>query len=1541
MLTRTFAEHVADYAQAGWPCILPVPPAEKFPPPTGFTGAEGKDTDPLQLVEWAGSHPSHSIALRMPAGVIGIDVDQYTKKGKAKNGAATLAELEAKWGPLPPTWSSTARGTDAGPGDSRIMLFRVPARRYVTKFTDVEIIQRHHRYAVVWPSQHSEAGGIYRWYTPEGLPADRVPSPGELAELPETWVGGLAEGATEQAAASADVASGERLLAQLAEDWRPECADLTSARLVAVDELLRADAGSRHDTMTGRVHHIVQLAAGGHAGGAYAIEALRQEWTKLTEGEDRGEEFERMLLTSARKAVTVVGDHQVPRDPCLLMQGFTVPGAAPGTWVSPDSTEAADPEAEADGVAPARWWSAREFIGTHAFDPVAQLDQPLAQAVLERTYPVLRYAYDSKGWLLRVPDRWELHDSLADWAVAQVASLMPHGNPGAEKDSDEFARDKRRARFNTNAGARAIAGKMHALVAGGLHPCTVKLAELDSTPTVLWAGGVAWDLRKCHADAPLSSWTADVDPATPHMHTASVLPERIETPLWDAFLEAVWPDPEVRAWALRVLSIALTGYADKALPIMKGERDRGKTQVVVLLMSVLGTYAHAADPRLLGTEGAKAHQSIVFALKGRRLSFIDEGPREGKFAQERIKQLTGGGALTANQMNQNPITFEPTHTLILTSNDDPILTDPAVRSRVRLIPCEGDPEQVIAARAAIGHPSSAAWRAEAPGVLARMMSEAAAWLADPASGTTAAAPEHIRYLGEHLAAEQDPVTAWLEDETEPFEQGTSSNELYQAFRAYCQRQGVRDVPSSTKWGRTLTLLGYPAKHTVRGKRRELRIRVGDYIPGFVPDADGLAANPDGLLTGSDTNPSAVFPQVNPRAIRDADGSDGLENLFYAYAHAHTREEQPPRGGQPVNPSAADERGEPAEKPKRTRSAEAAAKAAATREAKRQEAIAEASGEVLPLPALVTRDGQVRGLELDQAGALLATLAGAAVTVDIENTGYPVGHRDYALQTVQLGNDAFAVVLDPDDPAQADLVRRTVEAAAALHAHSASADLVPIAHAGLGDAEAMWAKMFDTVIPAKLADPSSTGSDPGLKQLAPAVLGDRAVVPEADAARKELFKSGKWLMETKIATPVERSGWAQVNWGSETMLRYGGSDVLDTGALAKSLPWPEASILERERTAQRMTARIAHEGLPIDGDQVNHLLPIHRERLADAAARLAGFGVENPGSDQQVAAAAERLGAELPRTKTGRLSVAKGAIEQYGRAEGELGDFVRARLDYQKAETALGLFLEPYRLLVEHGDGRARPTVYTLGADTGRMSCVRPNLQQVPREGGFRACLTADPGRVLISADFSGVELRVAAALSQDPALIRMLEQGVDLHWEAARQVFGPNATKADRYDVKRGVFGWLYGGGAQTLAENMGVTKPVAQRLIDTMGFMLPGVTAWAHSVKRGVDNGHTTFPTYAGRVVHMPVKAPHAAPNYCIQGTARELLIDALMRWEQTRWGKCVLLPVHDELVVHVPEEDAEEATAALVDAMQAEIRGIPIIVEASEPSFFWKDSA
>ena len=610
----------------------------------------------------------------------------------------------------------------------------------------------------------------------------------------------------------------------------------------------------------------------------------------------------------------------------------------------------------------------------------------------------------------------------------------------------------------------------------------------------------------------------------------------------------------------------------------------------------------------------------------------------------------------------------------------------------------------------------------------------------------------------------------------------------------------------------------------------------------------------------------------------------------------------------------------------------------------------AAGARYPLPVVIERSGPIHAVEPMEAGrAVLQAIerSGGVLTVDVETTGYPIGHRYYALRTVQLGDKYVAAEFRPVEDAA--IIRALIAYAPVLEAHSSPADIIPLAHAGLGDEDAMWAKMRDTVIKAKLGDPKSTGADPALKRISAHILGPGAVSTAATEGRKELFKQNGWLMETQFDTPWERSGWAQVDSECETMLRYAAADVLDTAAIGEVLEerTPVApNILARERLAMRVTARATSAGVALNRDLVAELDSRHRlARSGHGAVLMAQWGVENPGSTKELVGRFQALGAVLPNTKPtktkpeGGPSTATGVIAPFVDVGGELGAFADEVLKWRHHNTAVTLFTNPYRALCELGDGRARPTVYTLGTDTGRMSCVRPNMQQLPRAGGMRAMIVADPGYVMISADFASVELRVAAALSGDRTLSNLILAGEDLHWQIARLVYGPDATKAHRYKVKRGVFGRIYGGGLDTLAEQMGVFPTVAQQMIDVMDGMLPELSAWSNTMRQGVRRGKDKFHTYSGRVIHL-AESPHKAPNYAIQGSARELLVDALVRWQDTRWSSCVLLPVHDELDVFVPAQDAEEATAALVACMASTLGPIPIVAEAAKPSVFWRDS-
>lgn len=468
-----------------------------------------------------------------------------------------------------------------------------------------------------------------------------------------------------------------------------------------------------------------------------------------------------------------------------------------------------------------------------AFDPVHAFDdQELADAVLYAMAYQARYAADAALWLWRGADYWEAQaGDVPASMLAGLADQMPLGisaeqaeelglDTGDPEVKKEISRHYRRGLLRSSPGASRVASKIRARVAvAGTHPSALRLAELDADGGIIWAGGVPWDIG-ASAD---QLTVASLDPATPHLKSARYRPEAVATPLWDAFLAAVWPDKQSRAWALRLAGLAVTGHPEKAFPLLSGETDTGKTSFVEMLVDVLGSYATVVPPELM-TGGGNAEYAR-FELKGVRLAFLDEAPRSGKIAQAALKQLTGGGTLNGRAPYGKPVTFKASHVLVATANpeSDPPMTDDAVRGRIRLVPCYGGVAEVLAARAAIGYLHGEAWRQEAPGVLAQLITVAAQVLADPGIVRNDQAPQHVQVWGANMAREQNSIDRWYWSETEPSGAENRGTVLYADYERWC---GKARPETHIAWGRGMVKLGSPGRrsHGVTWYRRKIRYR---------------------------------------------------------------------------------------------------------------------------------------------------------------------------------------------------------------------------------------------------------------------------------------------------------------------------------------------------------------------------------------------------------------------------------------------------------------------------------------------------------------------------------------------------------------------------------------------------------------------------------------------------------------------------------------------------------------------------------------------
>jgi len=992
-------------------------------------------------------------------------------------------------------------------------------------------------------------------------------------------------------------------------------------------------------------------------------------------------------------------------------------------------------------------------------------------------------------------------------------------------------------------------------------------------------------------------------------------PSRIRIPIpWNP--DAT--DPTIEAWMREVVGPDAVPFLEEVVglclyegsPIHKavalyGSGRNGKGTFLRLLTALLGP----ANVATITPQRLDENRFASAGLYGKLANLAgDVDPRTFQVT-ETFKQVIGGDRITAERKNQHAFEFTSYATMVAAFNRLPKTADTSEGffSRWLVVPFLGDytdGKANPAIEVAMHQPE------ELQGLLVRSILglrrlEARTWRFDP--------PESVLRATQEYRDTADPVRLFVHSREGWNPEGgwVAGPDLKRDFDIWGAQNGHQSMAAETLMGRVEDLSteveGLRVERAKRRGVRGLKWFWAQIDPEAAPQPAPPATPGQAPVTTKGGQKGAGF--VNPPYTRDRGGIDSAS--------------------QPA-PSPPDPRFEPSGTPT---------------EPEPITDTSETPGATFG-PVEVDRAGSLRLLDLAQAGQLLAeVITGTGdLGVDVETSGYSVGHRLHRLKTVQLGDSRRSVVFDCSDPQQVQLVGIALRAARRLFAFSATADLVPIAHAGIVSAEELWAKMHDVMVAAKLADPSSTddAADNGLKQLAKAVLGDASTAPAADAARSALFKAGKWRTNVDDSTPLERNGWAQVDPADPAMLVYAASDTLDTVAVAEQVPWPDPALWERERAFQRSCARISHVGVRLDPDHVAKMHATYTAGHAQALAEVKAHGIDNPGSGPQVAARLLELGAHLPRTKPsarfpeGQPSVAKAALLPLLKDQTEAGEVARKLTTFRHYSHQLTSFLVPYQRLVTEGDGRCRPTVYTISADTGRTSSARPNIQQVPKSGGFRECFVADPGQLLISADFSGVEIRVAAALSGDLNLQQMIREGVDLHAEVARMVWGAEATPQHRKKSKGIVFGRWYGGGIETLAGQAQVTEGEAQAAVDMLDVIAPQLKAFSDWLRDQVRAGMRTWET-GHRTIHFDRQFPHKAFNYVIQGSARELLVDSLAAWEQTRWGGGLLWPVHDEIVAQVPAEEADEATAALVRCMTSQLHGVEILAEASTPSPVW----
>jgi DNA polymerase-1 len=302
---------------------------------------------------------------------------------------------------------------------------------------------------------------------------------------------------------------------------------------------------------------------------------------------------------------------------------------------------------------------------------------------------------------------------------------------------------------------------------------------------------------------------------------------------------------------------------------------------------------------------------------------------------------------------------------------------------------------------------------------------------------------------------------------------------------------------------------------------------------------------------------------------------------------------------------------------------------------------------------------------------------------------------------------------------------------------------------------------------------------------------------------------------------------------------------------------------------------------------------------------------------------------------------------------------RKVLDYRQLTKLKSTYVDTLPALINPHTGRLHTTFYQAGTATGRLSSANPNLQNIPIRTelgrGIRAAFIAEPGHVLLTADYSQIELRLLAHFSRDPLLVEAYRRGDDIHTLTASQVFGVPplmVTPDHRRQAKVVNFGIVYGLSAFGLSQNLGIEPAEAKLFIANYFEKYKGVRAF---IDKTLEEARRDLKvrTLHGRIRPIPDInsknfsqrgfAERTAVNTPLQGTAADLIKVAMIRIDkilQERGLKSrMTLQVHDELVFEVPEKEVETMQSLVREQMEkVHALAVPLLVEM-EVGPNWRD--
>jgi DNA polymerase I len=560
-----------------------------------------------------------------------------------------------------------------------------------------------------------------------------------------------------------------------------------------------------------------------------------------------------------------------------------------------------------------------------------------------------------------------------------------------------------------------------------------------------------------------------------------------------------------------------------------------------------------------------------------------------------------------------------------------------------------------------------------------------------------------------------------------------------------------------------------------------------------------------------------------------------------------------------------------------------------------------------LSKLVARLEQTKELVLDTEStspeSMRAGLVGISLSLPDEHAYYiPIKHEDGKHLPEGTVEQALR-------PVFADGSVRKI-------AHNAKYDLTVLAEHGL----TVNGLVSDTMVAAYLLGEKAMG----LKDLAFTKLGV-TMTPITDLIGKGKDQVTMWHVPVSVAAPyagADAVATLRLQRLFDPQLKQMGLDKLYSEVEIPLVP----VLMDMERTGVALDVPLLQE---ISRDLAGRIAALEDQIYASVGHRF------NINSTQQLAGVLfeELKLAKNKRTKTG-YSTDSSVLEDL-RGTHEVVDLI---LEYRQLVKLKSTYVDTLPLLINPKTGRVHTSYNQTVAATGRLSSSDPNLQNIPIRTDVgrlvRRAFIAQGDRVLLSADYSQIELRILAHFSQDPALMAAFRADEDIHTATAAAVYGvplDKVTKDQRRVAKTINFGVAYGVGGYGLAQNTGLPQDEATRLIQEYFERYPGIKTYVEETKRQAKrDGYVS--TLLGRRRYLPeLKAQNRvlvsagermAINMPIQGTAADVIKIAMVRLQQTmierKMRSKMILQVHDELVFEVDRDELSTLQPLVRDLME-----------------------